>query len=175
MKKMISMVFAMVLAMGSMSAQTAKSVTMTAPFDKVHMDVAAKVRVVDGHAFGVSVRTSDKELAESIQVNVENGVMSITNKNGEVMEANDKLQITIITPNDPEITTSFCYETADVDSDKTVDPEYQNDLLPNAPEHHFFGFPRGGRRFEGRPFGQPHFGFGQHPFAQADKTPAHRG
>lgn len=171
MKKMISMVFAMVLAMGSMSAQTsANSIKMTAPFDKVQMDVAAKVRVVDGHAFGVNVRTNDKEVAEDIVVKVENGVLDITSKSGADLSANDKLQITIITPNNPEIETSYCYETKTVEADETVDPEYINDLLPNAPERPFFGFPRAGRHF-----GQPHFGMPMHPFAQMNVDKNKRG
>jgi len=153
MKKIISMVFAMVLAMGSMSAQTSvNNLKMTAPFDKVQVDVAGKVRVVDGHAYGVTVRTNDKDLQDDIVVKVENGVLGITSKSGAVLESNDKLQITIITPNDPEISTSYCYEANVVEEDKTVDPEYVNDLLPNAPEHPFFGFPRFGRPSHGRPF-----------------------
>lgn len=150
MKKMISMVFAMVLAMGSMSAQTTTKNVETTPFDKIQLDVTGRVKVVDGHHYGVTVRSNDKDLAEDVMVSVKDGVLGITSRSGELLTNEDaSLVITIVTPHNPEISTSYNLETLDVEED----PETINEQVPANRMNPFFGMP--GR---GHHFGFPHMG-----------------
>ncbi len=143
MKKIMTVICAIVLATISASAKDIR----TAPFNKVQVDVEARVRVIDGYRFGVNVRSTDKDKAEGIKVSVDNGVLTITGNNSEALKCEDETTvITITCPTNVDITAGLAYEAHDVESDKVAEP------APEAPSWARMG----GRPMMHRNFPMPH-------------------
>lgn len=111
------MAMAAMMVMGATSA-SAKDIDTT-PFDKVQVDVEARVRIVDGDKYSVSVRSTDKALAEDIKVNVADGTLAISSDNANLPEG-ESMVITITCPTDLDILTSYSYEAHDVETDNTL-------------------------------------------------------
>ena len=119
MKKIMTVICAIVLATISASAKDIK----TAPFNKVQVDVEARVRVIDGYRFGVNVRSTDKDKAEGIKVSVENGVLTISGNNSEALQCeNETTIITIPCPTNVDVAAGLAYEAHDVENDKVSEP-----------------------------------------------------
>lgn len=76
----------------------------TESFNKVMVNVPARVRVVPGDTYSVNVATTDAELANSLRVNVKDGVLNITTdaRLGQ-SEAQSTLRIIIVTPVEPKV------------------------------------------------------------------------
>ena len=136
-KSVKMMAMTAMLVMGAMSA-SAKDID-TLPFDKVTVDLAAKVRVIDGDKYSVNVRSTDKDLAEDIKVSVENGVLGIS---AGAWSEDETTVITITCPTDIDVTTSHCFEAYDIESEPAAEEEAQPEL-PKFPFHHmpFHHFP----------------------------------
>lgn len=134
MKKMILTLCAIVMAVATTSAQNVE----TCPFDKVEIDVAARVRVIDGNSYGVNVRSTDKDWAENIKVSVENGVLAISSRNGYNTE-DETTVITITCPTDVDVATSHSFEAFEIESEPAamdVQPEMPRFPFPFMPHHH---------------------------------------
>ena len=85
------------------AAANAKRVE-TESFDKVLVNVPARVRVVPGDTYSVNIATSDSILAQSLRVNVENGVLSIVpDARVDASNSDAKLRIIIVTPVEPRV------------------------------------------------------------------------
>lgn len=99
MKKMLIMASAIMMA----AAANAQRVE-TESFNKVLVNVPARVRVVPGDTYSVNIATTDSLLAQSLRMNVENGVLSIT-PDAKVMndETDANLRIIIVTPVEPQV------------------------------------------------------------------------
>lgn len=99
MKKMLIMASAIMMA----AAANAQRVE-TESFNKVLVNVPARVRVVPGDTYSVNIATSDAELANSLRVNVKNGTLNIATdaKNGQ-SDVQSALRIIIVTPVEPQV------------------------------------------------------------------------
>ena len=99
MKKMLIMASAIMMA----AAANAQRVE-TESFNKVMVNVPARVRVVPGDTYSVNIATTDAEFANSLQVNVKDGILNIAAgaKDGRV-ESDSTLRIIIVTPVEPKV------------------------------------------------------------------------
>ena len=99
MKKMMILASAIMMA----AAANAKRVE-TESFNKVMVNVPARVRVVPGDTYSVNIATSDSILAQSLRVNVENGVLNIMpDARLDNRESDSNLRIIIVTPVEPQV------------------------------------------------------------------------
>lgn len=100
MKKMMILASAIMMA----AAANAKRVE-TESFNKVLVNVPARVRVVPGDTYSVNIATSDSLLAQSLRVDVENGVLHITPdvKANASADSDANLRIIIVTPVEPQV------------------------------------------------------------------------
>lgn len=136
---MILTLCAIVMAVATTSAQNVE----TNPFDKVQIDVAARVRVIDGNSYGVNVRSSDKDWAESIKVSVENGVLAISTRDGYNAEDETTI-ITITCPTDVDVAISHNFEAFEVEPNPTaVDVQPEMPHFPFPFMHHHMPFHMG--------------------------------
>lgn len=100
MKKMMILVSAIMMVANA----NAKSVE-TASFSEVRVNVPARIRIVAGDSYGVSIAASDDQIANAIRANVKDGVLSLTTRNIEELgEAVNSLCITVVTPSEPTLT-----------------------------------------------------------------------
>ncbi len=98
MKKMLIMASAIMMA----TAANAQRVE-TESFDKVMVNVPARVRVVPGDSYSVNIATSDSILANSIRVQVENGMLKISSTVEDRKENDKVLRLIIVTPVEPRV------------------------------------------------------------------------
>lgn len=99
MKKMLIMASAIMMA----AAANAQRVE-TESFNKVMVNVPARVRVVPGDTYSVNIATTDTELAKSLRVDVKNGTLNIaTDARANVEEPKSALRIIIVTPVEPQV------------------------------------------------------------------------
>ena len=131
MKKMILTLCAVV-----MSVMVQAQRVDTTPFDKVQVDVAARVRVVDGRHFGVTVRSTEKALAEDIQISVENGILDISSRGDYSATGDEETLITITCPFDVDIATTADFDAIDVET-TPAEESVQHDAprFPFMPHH----------------------------------------
>jgi len=99
MKKMLIMASAIMMA----AATNAQRVE-TESFNKVLVNVPARVRVVPGDSYSVNIATTDSVLAKSLRVDVKDGILSINPdlKYGQ-SESESTLRLIIVTPIEPEV------------------------------------------------------------------------
>lgn len=98
MKKMLIMASAIMMATTA-NAQRVE----TESFDKVMVNVPARVRVVPGDSYSVNIATSDSILANSIRVQVENGMLKISSTVEDRKENDKVLRLIIVTPVEPRV------------------------------------------------------------------------
>lgn len=100
MKKMLIMASAIMMA----AAANAQRVE-TESFNKILVNVPARVRVVPGDTYSVNIATADSTLAQSIRVNVEDGVLRIAHdaKDANLEQSDSKLRLIIVAPVEPQI------------------------------------------------------------------------
>lgn len=100
MKKMMILVSAIMMV----ANVNAKSVE-TASFNEVRVNVPARLRIVSGDSYSVSIAASDVQVANAIRADVKDGVLSLTTRNIEELgEAVNSLTITVVTPSEPTLT-----------------------------------------------------------------------
>ena len=76
----------------------------TESFNKVLVNVPARVRVVPGETYSVNIATTDSVAANSIRVNVENGVLNIVpDARSMQVESESPMRIIIVTPIEPTV------------------------------------------------------------------------
>lgn len=101
MKKMMIMVCAIMMAATAMAKRVE-----TEKFNEVRVNVPARVRIVAGDTYSVKFATADSTLANSLRVDVENGVLRITPRNqDDVANMEKPLRIIIVTPVEPTVST----------------------------------------------------------------------
>lgn len=114
MKKMMILVSAIMMVANI----NAKSVE-TASFNEVRVNVPARLRIVAGDNYGVSISASDEIVAKAIRANVKDGVLSLTTRDIEELgDAVQSLCITIVTPKEPTLTMGSNVMVAQVRNDK---------------------------------------------------------
>lgn len=99
MKKMLIMASAIMMA----AAANAQRVE-TESFNKILVNVPARVRVVPGDTYSVNIVTSDSVLANSLRVNVKDGVLNIApDAKSSEMQSDNTLRLIIVTPVEPKV------------------------------------------------------------------------
>ncbi len=71
------------------------------PFEKVSLNVPARVRFVTGDAYSVDVRSTNAYDQQAVRCSVEDGVLKITSLYGA--ETASPLCITIVSPSEPQL------------------------------------------------------------------------
>lgn len=100
MKKMMILVSAIMMVANI----NAKSVE-TASFSEVRVNVPARLRIVAGDTYSVSISASDDQVANAIRANVKDGVLNLTTRDIEELgDAVHSLCITVVTPKEPTLT-----------------------------------------------------------------------
>lgn len=97
----------MIMASAIMMAATLNAEPQSIePFDKINVEVPARVRVVQGNQYSIQVVSADKK-SHDVVYSVENGVLKIsTNNSNKLNESPRNTVITIITPADDAIVTT---------------------------------------------------------------------
>lgn len=98
----------MTLASAIMMVAAANAeINNTAAFNEVKVSVPARVRVIKGEKYGVTVKAEEDFQASVVKYTVEDGKLLLTT-NDETMFEQDKpsVLITITTPEDVNVTTS---------------------------------------------------------------------
>lgn len=99
MKKMLIMASAIMMA----AAANAQRVE-TESFNKVLVNVPARVRVVPGDTYSVNVATTDSVLANSLRIDVEDGTLKINrDARQEALDSDTTLRLIIVTPVEPTV------------------------------------------------------------------------
>ncbi len=115
MKKIMMFVAAMVIATASANASVnefnayeGESIQKeTEAFSMVSMNIPARVRIVAGDEYSVSVSAENIFVAEAINLNVKNDVLCISTRDIEALgDGVESLVITIVSPTLPAFTTS---------------------------------------------------------------------
>lgn len=115
MKKFMMFVAAMVIATASANASVnefnayeGESIQKeTEAFSMVSMNIPARVRIVTGDEYSVSVSAENTFVAEAIKCNVKDDVLSISTRDIEALgDGVESLVITIVCPTLPAFTTS---------------------------------------------------------------------
>ncbi len=83
------------------AATYAQKNTNVTPFDKVNVNVPARVRFVYGENFSVSVRSANSYEASAVRCDVKNGTLTINNLGNTANQ--DELYITIVSPVEPQL------------------------------------------------------------------------
>lgn len=106
MKKMMILVSAIMMA----TIANAQQVETTS-FDEVRVNVPARVRIVAGENYGVSIATKNEEVAKAVNYDVKNGVLNINTRDIEALADENAIRITIVTPHKLKVTTNRFMET----------------------------------------------------------------
>lgn len=76
----------------------------TESFNKVLVNVPARVRIVPGDTYSVNVATTDSVLANSLRIDVEDGTLKINrDARQEALESDTTLRLIIVTPVEPAV------------------------------------------------------------------------
>lgn len=97
----------MTLASAIMMVAAANAeINNTAAFNEVKVSVPARVRVIKGEKYGVSVKAEEEFQASAVTYTVENGMLKLTTKDRTLFDwEKPSVIITITTPEDVNITT----------------------------------------------------------------------
>lgn len=106
MKKMMILVSAIMMATTANAQQVE-----TTSFDEVRVNVPARVRIVAGENYGVSIATKNEEVAKAVNYDVKNGVLNINTRDIEALADENAIRITIVTPHKLKVTTNRFMET----------------------------------------------------------------
>lgn len=144
MKKIMTLIC--VLVMSAVATSVSAKDIDTTPFDKVQVGVAARVRVIDGDKYSVNIRTTEQSLAEDVKVNVENGVLAISSRQGDgLIPEGEAMIITITCPTDLDVVAGVNFDAYDVESEPTAEPQapdfrpfpmHRMPMMPHFPMGH---------------------------------------
>ena len=106
MKKVLMIVAAMVLF-----ANAKAEIKNIAAFSEVKVNVPARVRVIKGGDYGISLSAEDSLLTSAIRYTVENGILSISSVDEAMLLADGReVVITITAPETPSFKTGRDFE-----------------------------------------------------------------
>jgi len=96
----------MILASAIMMAAAANAERVeTASFNEVRVNVPARVRIIAGETYGVSINAQDSITAGAVRMNVKDGVLKLTTRDLDALDLDkETLCITIVTPIEPVLT-----------------------------------------------------------------------
>ncbi|MCD8265583.1 MAG: DUF2807 domain-containing protein [Prevotellaceae bacterium] len=97
MKKIIILACAFMMSVASF----AKSDCKVSAFDKVSVNVPARVRFVRGDAYSVSVRSTNEQEASALRLSVKDGTLSVSSL-GSLSDESD-ICVTIVSPRLPRL------------------------------------------------------------------------
>lgn len=90
-----------------------------APFSKVSVNVPARIRVIKGNEYSIMVNTQEPADSSSLRYTVEKGILRISTICDDMRQASGRgTVITIVSPEDTNITTGSALEMEDVASNK---------------------------------------------------------
>ncbi len=98
-----------------MAAAASAEPQKVAPFSKVSVNVPARIRVIKGNEYSIMVNTQEPADSSSLRYTVEKGILRISTICDDMRQASGRgTVITIVSPEDTNITTGSALEMEDV-------------------------------------------------------------
>lgn len=102
-----------------MAAAASAEPQRVAPFSKVCVNVPARIRVIKGNEYSIMVRTQEPSDSTSLRYSVEKGTLRISTTCDDMRQSSGQgTVITIVSPEDTNITTGSAMEIKNTASNK---------------------------------------------------------